>query len=524
MKNLSIILACALVALTACTKSKEVHPELGDGNDEIVTVGMKDVHVEYTRTDHAELNRVVFHYCPADANGNAQQFEASEMTKKETFFELTLNDLLSDTLYWYYYELFPNSGDAFATIQKTFHTQAFEQPDPPTPPVAELPTVVTGEVSEITANSAKCGGEVTSDGGAEVTERGICWSINANPTITNSHVSAGIGTGTFSAMMSGLSANTTYHVRAYVTNEAGTAYGSDKEFTTLAGGGGGNGDAPIGAINGLFTINENGDRVYFSQGNLQYQASTNTWRFAENQWDYVGGVELQTNEVFGNVFENGVQCDNAFRSPSYSGWIDLYCWATSGYNHGAICYQPWSTSYQTEDFYAYGDWTKNLYDEDGRADWGYNVIANGGLENAWRTLTAEEWTFIMTQRSTFSGLRFVFAIVNGVKGLIILPDDWDSSNYDFIAYNTAFESNVVTLDDWNSIIQLQGAVFLPNSGSGGYTAYWYGAISDYWSASVTDHPTDAKCLSFSSGQMTPDNSSMSRTNCFAVRLVQDASK
>ena len=97
MKKLSLLLVCALVVLAACTKSKEVHPELGDGNDEIITVGIEDVHVDYSRTDHAELNRVVFHYCPADANGNAQQFAAAEMSKKETFFELTLNGLLEDT-------------------------------------------------------------------------------------------------------------------------------------------------------------------------------------------------------------------------------------------------------------------------------------------------------------------------------------------------------------------------------------------------------------------------------------------
>lgn len=133
MKKLSILLACVLVALAACTKSKEVHPEIGDGNDEIVTVGMKDVHVEYTRTDHAELQKVVFHYNLTEA----QQFVAAEMTKRETFFELTLNDLLSDTLYSYYYELFPNNGDAFNTSQKTFRTQAFDAPEPPIPPSGE---------------------------------------------------------------------------------------------------------------------------------------------------------------------------------------------------------------------------------------------------------------------------------------------------------------------------------------------------------------------------------------------------
>ena len=90
-------------------------------------------------------------------------------------------------------------------------------------------------------------------------------------------------------------------------------------------------DATI-SITGGFTINEDGDKVIFSQGNLQYQASTGTWRFAENQYDYVGNATL------GNVYENGVKCNNALISDSYTGWIDLFGWGTSGYNHGAVCY------------------------------------------------------------------------------------------------------------------------------------------------------------------------------------------
>ena len=90
-------------------------------------------------------------------------------------------------------------------------------------------------MSEITANSAQCGGEVTADGGATVTERGICWSTNGNPSLADNHVTAGSGVGAFSASIRGLEANTTYHVRAYATNEKGTAYGLDREFVTDGG-------------------------------------------------------------------------------------------------------------------------------------------------------------------------------------------------------------------------------------------------------------------------------------------------
>ncbi len=223
MKKLSIILACILVALISCTKSNEVHPEMGDGNDENITVGIKDVHVEYTRSDIAELSKVLFHYGPADANGNAQQFAIAEMTKKPTFFELTLNDLLSDTLYWYYYELIPKDGDIFATDQKTFHTQAL--------PI-DIPEVMTKEVNSITHNSAQCFGNVINDGGDEVTERGFCWSLSEDPSSDGNYVVAGNGLGEFSTTINGLEPNTTYQVRAYAKNRKGTGFGTIISFTT----------------------------------------------------------------------------------------------------------------------------------------------------------------------------------------------------------------------------------------------------------------------------------------------------
>jgi len=97
------------------------------------------------------------------------------------------------------------------------------------------PTVNTAAVSSITTTTASSGGNVTSDGGAEVTERGVCWSTSANPTINDSKTTDGTGTGTFTSGITGLSPNTAYHVRAYATNsENVTGYGSDKTFTTAA--------------------------------------------------------------------------------------------------------------------------------------------------------------------------------------------------------------------------------------------------------------------------------------------------
>ena len=411
--------------MISCTKSKEVHPEIGDGNDEIVTVGMKDVHVEYTRTDHVALNCVVFHYCPADANGNAQQFEVAEMTKKETFFDLVLDDLICDTLYWYYYELFPNSGDAFNTVQKTFHTQAYDIPEPPTPPTPPTP-----------------------------------------------------------------------------------------------------GNAPEGAIDGLFSVSPT-QKVYFSQGNLQYKASTKTWKFAEHQWDYVGNYSL------GTVYENGEKCNNSLISPTYSGWIDLFGWGTSGYNHGAVCYQPWSISEENSNYYAYGFYNYCLFEMSGQADWGYNSIINGGnLEGLWHTLTKDEIIYIIDTRNTPSGIRFAKALVGDVCGVVLLPDNWDASVYSLNSPNNdgaSYNSNVIDSSTWVDVLEPNGAVFMPitlnrigqSIGDGNY------GVNEgyYWLATYTPGGS-AYNIYFTEVGLTPDDDcgDMDRHVGRAVRLVQNASK
>lgn len=98
--------------------------------------------------------------------------------------------------------------------------------------VTTTPTVSTTAVSAITSNTASSGGNVTLDGGADVTARGVCWSTSANPTTSDSKTSNGTGTGSFTSSITGLSSGTTYHVRAYTTNSAGTGYGADLSFTT----------------------------------------------------------------------------------------------------------------------------------------------------------------------------------------------------------------------------------------------------------------------------------------------------
>ena len=90
-----------------------------------------------------------------------------------------------------------------------------------------LPLVTTADISSLTDTSALSGGEVMNGGGDSVVVRGVCWSVSQNPTVDDPHTSDGAGIGPFTSALTGLAPNTTYHVRAYATNGAGTAYGED---------------------------------------------------------------------------------------------------------------------------------------------------------------------------------------------------------------------------------------------------------------------------------------------------------
>ena len=264
------------------------------------------------------------------------------------------------------------------------------------------------------------------------------------------------------------------------------------------------GNIPTGSTNGRFSVGDS-LQVYFSQGNLQYQASTNTWRFALHQWDYVG-------EGNNNI------------SDSYSGWIDLFCWGTSGYNHGANCYQPWSTSQNNSDYKVYGSYFYNLYDQTGQADWGYNAISNGGnTESLWRTLNKDEWDYVFNTRNTVSGIRWVQGKVDGKNGTILLPDNWDASLYPLNDANGGnFSSNTITTEDWNSIFEVNGAVFLPPSGRRlGNSGSYRGTAGDYWSSSYCNS-NSVYYVYLGGGDVYTQGHTRDRKYGLAVRLVRNA--
>jgi len=100
--------------------------------------------------------------------------------------------------------------------------------------LARLPVLTTSSISQITQSTALSGGSISTDGGAVVTQRGVCWATTPNPTVSGSRTQDGLGAGAFSSNLTGLSASTLYYVRAYATNSVGTAYGQQLQFTTTA--------------------------------------------------------------------------------------------------------------------------------------------------------------------------------------------------------------------------------------------------------------------------------------------------
>ena len=246
-------------------------------------------------------------------------------------------------------------------------------------------------------------------------------------------------------------------------------------------------DVPETPIIGLFSINDS-TQVCFSPGNLQYQASTDTWRFAENQWDYIGE-------------------DNTNVSETYDGWIDLFAWGTGD--------KPTYTS-----TYSY-DTAYNTF-----VDWGENPISNwNGDDCQWRTLEFMDWYYLLCRRHTDSGIMYAVATVNGVKGLVLLPDDWDATIYDFVNFNNQVnesEENNIMLQEWKTL-ESKGAIFMPNAGIRlGTEVKWLQDYGLYWIAGPSDHGFEYVYYVQCSGKTVGLPNYCPRYAGLSVRLVRDA--
>lgn len=239
-------------------------------------------------------------------------------------------------------------------------------------------------------------------------------------------------------------------------------------------------NAKGGALPGLFSVAPS-KQVQFSQGNLQYRSSTNTWHFATNQYDVVG------DSIYGNVYK------------SYTGLIDLFGWGTGN--------NPTLLSTNSDDYSRF-------------VDWGSNAIRNGGNKsNRWRTLDIDEWSYLFFSRPGADTL-FGLGSVNKMNGLILLPDDWElPKGVSFVASTTQgleyeedgyfynakannFSHNKYTIEQWG-IMESAGAVFLPAAGyRKGTSVSKIGSYASYWSSTPRD-TYSALRLTFDANYVSP---------------------
>lgn len=233
-----------------------------------------------------------------------------------------------------------------------------------------------------------------------------------------------------------------------------------------------------------FSVSES-KQVCFSKGNLQYHPANNEWRFAESQLDYIGDANI-------NI------------SATYNGWLDLFGWSTSATNFGV------STSTNDNDYS--GDFV----------DWGTNQIGSDA-PNTWRTLSNDEWDYLLNTRTNADALRGV-AQVNGVNGLVFLPDSWTCP--EGVTFKSGFSKwgvaeygqyQTFTAEQW-SLLESAGAIFLPASGlRDGSDVRYVQNHGNYWSA-TEDDSFGPYYLEFVSDE------AFMYFNCydgFSVRLVKD---
>ena len=250
---------------------------------------------------------------------------------------------------------------------------------------------------------------------------------------------------------------------------------------------------------GKFSVSST-KKVMFSKGNLQYQADPGSWRFAENQYDVIGA-------------------DNGNIASDYTGWIDLFGWGTSGFDSKA----PYMTSTTNT---AYGNGDADIAGTN--YDWGvYNKNALSAPVANWRTLTAEEWDYlIFTRSSTLVG----YATVAGVKGLVLLEDDWtvcpDTLTFKDVTESTAWTANVYKADQWDKMEEF-GAIFLPAAGYRDVMSVTYydnnNAVGYYWS-STHSGTNQALSLYFYNGAIdegSEESYAINRSQGSSVRLVVD---
>ncbi len=322
--------------------------------------------------------------------------------------------------------------------------------------LVDLPAVTTTAASDITKVSAVSGGDVTYDGGGTVTARGLAWSTTANPTIDGTIIiDSGTGTGVFVSNLTGLILNTTYHVRAYATNSAGTAYGSDISITTLA------------DITKLWVVGDyNG---WDNSDNAKYIISTATSSGAAEGYVYLttGAIKFTTDHSWDNAHTFGDNGSGGLTNTGGNIPVTVAGYYLIKANLGTMTYSLTNTTWGIMgDYNGWSTQTNMIYNPStltfslalhltsggafkfrGTSDWNINygstaadgTTLNAGGDNIPVTVTADyAITLDLSHPNlyTYSANRWgLIGDFNGWGGDQIMT--WDATNHVFTATITA---------------------------------------------------------------------------------------
>ena len=365
--------------------------------------------------------------------------------------------------------------------------------------LSEKPEVVTDSIASITNETARLNGRLISEGRNAVTTCGFCWSTMPNPSLNDNVVyipAQNPAAAPYNCYLSNLIAGTKYYVRFFAINSDGIGYGQQQIFTTLGMG-----------VTGKFSVSAN-RKVRFAHGNLQYSTTsthldingdtvTGQWQFAYYQYDMLRAA-------------------NDLVSDTNRGWIDLFGWATSGYQTMPYETSPEDTLYGNDSLSIETSWL----------DWGVNNQIYSPLldifytPDTWRTLTHAEFSYLLSMRPSAS-VKVGLAVINGVAGMVILPDEWQQPvGLSFLpGFAYGYSYNVYTPSQWERM-ENHGAVFLPAAGM--RLGNMSSNVNDngcYWTTTANGSAR-AAIVTFGNNSMTYGASLYRHVGC-SVRLAKD---
>ena len=217
--------------------------------------------------------------------------------------------------------------------------------------VISLPTLNTTTISSITETLAVSGGNITNNGGATVTSRGVCWSTSSNPTPADNSSVNGSGTGIFTSNLSGLTGGTTYYVRAYAINSAGTSYGNEVSFTTTSSSGVVSGDGVTDANGNTYQsviigtqewMSENLRTTKYSDGtSIPNVIGNNDWSsLSTGFWCHYDNDSSQYEATYGKLYNwhavnTNKLCPTGWHVPTDAEWTILRDYLTAKGHSGA---------------------------------------------------------------------------------------------------------------------------------------------------------------------------------------------